>query len=89
MLAETYMFDFNETVYQYDESEVVQGKKHTLWSLCMSSLRASFFSMPIKPGGDGTLEVDVDTIFDPTQFPSHDSEKYMHGMEQFVERMLE
>ena len=41
--------------------------------------------MPIKPGGDGTLEVDVDTIFDPTQFPSHDSEKFMHGMEQFVE----
>lgn len=89
MLAESYMFDFNETVYQYDETEVVQGRKHTLWSLCMTSLRASFFSMPVKSGGDGTIEVDADTIFDPTQFPSHDSEKYMHGMEQFIERILE
>ena len=89
MLAETYMFDFEDTVYHYDEAEVVQGKNHTLWSLCMSSLRGAFFSMPARRRGDDTVEVDVDTIFDPIQFPTHDTENYMHGMEQFVERTLE
>ena len=89
MLAETYLFDFDHTVYHYDDSEVVQGKNHTLWSLCMSSLRASFFSMPARRRGDDAVEVDVDTIFDPTQFPGNDAGQYMHGMEQFVERTLE
>jgi hypothetical protein len=45
-LAEVYLFDFNDTVYHYDDSEVRRTQTHTLWSMCTSSLRASFFSMP-------------------------------------------
>ena len=88
-LAEDYMFNFEETIYHYDDSEIIQGKNHTLWSMCMSSLRASFFSMPVRRRLDDTLEVDVDTIFDPTETPALNSDRYLHGMEQFVERMLE
>lgn len=88
-LAEEYMFNFEQTIYHYDDSEIVQGKNHTLWSMCMSSLKASFFSMPVRRRSDATVEVDVDTIFDPTELPPHNSESYLHGMEQFVERMLE
>ena len=89
MLAETYLFDFNDTVYHYDQAEIRRSQRHTLWSMCVSTLRASFFSMPAKRRADDELEVDADTIFDPTQFPAHDAERYLHGMEQFVERMLE
>ena len=89
MLAETYLFDFNDTVYHYDHTEVRRSQRHTMWSMCTSSLRASFFSMPAKRREDDDLEVYADTIFDPTQFPENNAEQYLHGMEQFVERILE
>jgi hypothetical protein len=89
-LAQDYAFAFDGPVREYSQTEVPQRINATLWSYCARALDGAFFTMPFKSdGGDGSATVDADTRFDPSTSATEDTQKYMHGMERAVERILE
>jgi hypothetical protein len=87
-LAEVYFFDYSKPVYHYAPSEVALRVEDTVWTQCMRALRAAFYTLPLLQRGDDVLEVDADTIFDPTEFVQGGGERYMHATERVIERIL-
>jgi hypothetical protein len=89
VLANDYVFDYNEPVREYSSNEVPRRLNATLWTYCVQSLAGVFFTMPLKIVFDDSSTVDTDTRFDPTASSAVDATKYLHGMDRAIERILD
>jgi len=89
LLAEEYFFDYNKPVYHYTEEEVALQIQGTVWTQCMQAMRAAFYTLPLVSRQDDVLQVDADTVFDPTEIVPGAEERYMHATERVIERILE
>jgi hypothetical protein len=84
-----YAFDYAQPVREYSVEEVPKIMNKTLWQTCVESLDGVFFTMPLRVGSDGGVNVDADTLFDPLDVTDSDAATYMHGMERAIEKILE
>jgi hypothetical protein len=89
LLAEEYFFDYNKPVYHYTEEEVALQIQGTVWTQCMQAMRAAFYTLPLVRRQDDVLQVDADTVFDPTEIVPGAEERYMHATERVIEKLLE
>ena len=83
-LAHMYIFNNSDSVRDYGLHETPNKlNAKTLWQTCTEMLSASFFTLPLK---QDTMQVDADMIYNPADASS--SDRYMHGMEEVIERIL-
>ena len=81
-LREMFVFDASRRIRYYSVDEVNSHNTNiTVWQHCNNLLSASFFTIPLR----NDHSIDVDVFYDPTTV---DSDKYLHGMEEVIDRIL-